>query len=73
MKPEDTFDFEPSRGAGVYRGDRPTVRSRFLGHPGASPSGQTTETSPCAAKLALHGTAARSYTQPVPVHLVGRF
>ena len=72
MRPEDAFDFEPARGAGVLEHGT-TPRSQRQGHPAASPSGQTTETSLRAVKLALHGATARSYTQPVPVHLVGRF
>ena len=72
MSHENAFDFDPAPKSGVPE-HRVTPRSRLLGHPMTSPSGQTTETRPRAGKIALHGAAARSYTQPVPVRLVGRF
>ncbi len=72
MRSEDVPDFEPTRGARVPE-HRVPPRSCLLGHPMTSPSGQTTETSPLAGLLALHGVDARSYTQPVPAPLIGRF
>ncbi len=72
MRSEDASDFEPTRGARVLEHRFPP-RSCLLGHPMTSPSGQTTETSPHGRKLALHGADPRSYTQPVPAPLIGRF